>query len=381
MTYTDNLESAEIFRKWCAISTVAAALERKVFVRTSSELYPNLYVILVGDAGIGKTRPIMKSRSLMQELPDSHIGMTSSTMAFLVDILSESKRVVIQLPDPPIEYNTVYLIADELSAFMNQYDNELVAGLTTFYDCVPYSQGRRTKDLRIRIERPQVNLLCGSTPSNLVNLMPEFAWEQGLTSRMLLIHSTERPIIDVFGDEAAFREMPKDMIHDLKAINSLVGQFGWTEDFAKAMHNWKLLGFPPVPEHPRLRHYCSRRFAHLLKLAMIASVDCGDALLLTKEDFNRAMGWLLEAELAMGMIFQSNAGTVEGGAFDEIVHFIRRHPTGVPEYQIVRFARDRMPTHVVMKAIEVLEMSGEIVATGILDPKSMSRVFVARVER
>ena len=34
---------------------------------------------------------------------------------------------------------------------------------------------------------------------------------------------------------------------------------------------------------------------HLYKLSMVSAADRGDVLLLTKEDFNRAMGWLLEA--------------------------------------------------------------------------------------
>jgi len=37
---------------------------------------------------------------------------------------------------------------------------------------------------------------------------------------------------------------------------------------------------------------------------MVAAVDRSDTLLLTKDDFNRAMGWLLEAEMNMPDIFR-----------------------------------------------------------------------------
>lgn len=357
--YTDNLESAPIFRRWAAITTIAAVLEQKVFVTTSSPLYPNLYVFLVGDAGIGKTRPIMAARGFIDEMPEPHLGHTSMTMAALVDMLAENKRTIINMPDPAVEYNSLVIVADELSAFMDQYDSGLIAGLTTFYDVVPYSQGRRTRDIKIKIARPQLNILSGSTPSNLIKFVPEFAWEQGFTSRVILIYSDERPLIDVFHTPSIIK--PPDMIYDLKTINSLIGQFGWDEPFAKAMHDWKLMGYPNVPRHPKLTHYCSRRFAHLLKLSMIASVDRGNDLMLTVIDFNKAMGWLLEAEAMMPLIFQTGQGGIDREAIDEILHFVQTKGS-VGEASLIRFAKNYVPLYNVARVIEVMEKSGMITA-------------------
>lgn len=347
-----------------------------MWVTTSSPLYPNLYVFLVGNAGVGKTRAINSAANFVREIPDLHLGATSMTMASLVDHMNEAKRTIIQLPEAHLEYNSLYICADELSAFMDQFDSGLIAGLTTFFDCVPYSQGRRVNDIRIKIKRPQLNILCGTTPSNLIKLMPEFAWEQGFTSRVILVHSTDRPIIDVFNTPS--RDMPSDMIHDYKLISTMVGQMGWTEDYATAMHQWKTLGFPPVPKHPKLEHYCSRRFAHLIKLSMIASVDRGNELMLTKADFNRAMGWLLEAEHYMVDIFKSGgSGFNDSSAMDEIQHHVAQAGAkGMPEHLIVRFAKDFVPGHSVINVLKVMEMSGMIIAIS-NDPKTGLRVFRA----
>lgn len=308
-----------------------------------------------------------------REIQDLNFGPTSMTMASLTDHMFESKRTIIQLPDPPLEYHTVYFVADELSAAMAQYDPELVAGLTTFFDGVPYSQARRTKELRIKIPKPQLNMLIGTTPSNLIKTLPETAWEQGFTSRTLMIYSEDRPIIDVFNTEA--KPLNKDMVHDLKAINTLVGQFGWTEEYATAMHNWKVLGFTPVPNHPKLAHYCSRRFSHLIKLSMVANVDRGTDLCLTKADFNRAMGWLLEAEQTMVNIFQTGSSNTDSSAMDEILHFVEAFgEQGISEYKVVRFAKDFMPLHSVIRVVEVMEKSGMIYADGRQD-RTGSRIM------
>lgn len=348
-----------IWRKWAAISAIAAVLERKVYITTSSELYPNLYTLCVGDPGTGKTRAIMAAKSMLDEVPEFHFAPTSVTMASLVDHMAEAKRTIINLPNAAIEYNTLMIMADELSAFMHEYSGDLVAGLTTFYDGVTYSQGRRVKDIRIKIKHPCLNILCGTTPSNLLKFIPEGAWEQGFTSRVILIFSDDRPIIDVFN--TPYKEKPKDMIHDLKLINSLHGEFGYSKEFAQAMHNWKLLEYKPRPEHPKLTHYNSRRFAHLIKLSMIACVDRGNTLFIEKEDFNRAFGWLIEAEANMPAIFDAGVGGLDAKAMDEIAHFIgKMGEEGMSEHLIVRYARDRVPANTVLNLIDIMERSGMI---------------------
>ena len=279
-------------------------------------------------------------------------------MASLVDHMQEAKKIIVQLPDPALEYHTLTIVADELSAFMHEYDNGLIAGLTKFYDCSEYSQGRRVGDIRIKIERPQLTILSGSTPSNLIHFLPDWAWEQGFTSRVFLIYSDDRPIIDVFATK--FRSMPTDMVHDLEIISKIAGQFGWSEEWARAMHNWKLAKFDPAPSHPKLKHYNSRRFAHMIKLSMISSVDRGNSLSLEKADFNRALGWLIEAELEMPKIFDSGAGSEDNKAIDEILHFIQASGE-VSEARIVNFARSRIRYAAnIPRIIAVMEQGGII---------------------
>jgi hypothetical protein len=378
VTYTDNLESAPIWRKWCAISTIAAVLERKVWVTTSSPLYPTLYTIIVGDAGLGKTRPIMAAKGLIKELPE-HVPFapTSVTMASLVDAMLEAKRKIIRLPHGMIEYNSLYIMSDELSAFMHEYAGDLIAGLTTFYDGVPYSQTRRVGKIDINIDAPQLNILCGSTPSNLTGkIIPENAWEQGFMSRVILVYSDERPLIDVFN--IAKKEKPVDLIHDLRLINALHGEFGWDKEFAEYMHKWKKMGLEPKPQHPKLATYNSRRFAHVIKLAMVSNVDRGGDLHLTKQDFNKAMEWILEAEERMPLIFKAGPGGADSRAIEEILFFIRQHPNGIEEHKIMNYARQHLEYSTnVIRTIELMEKS-DLIYKAAFDTERLVNLWKAR---
>lgn len=362
---TASLHSPEIFRKWTAISTIAATLEQKVWVKTGMRpMYPNMFIFLVAHPGVGKTRTMREGTHYVRDLPEFHLAPISMTFASLVDSLVKSKRVLIRPGDDAIEYNSMYIAADELGAFIHKYDNEMIDGLSAFYDPDPYSQTRRTSDIRIKIQSPQLNILCGTTPQNLTQLLPEKAWGQGFTSRLIMVFSDERIIGDDFAP--AVKSHSADLEHDLNIINGIIGEFEVTADYRDLVNKWRQLGESPVPNHPKLIHYVTRRRAHLYKLSMVAAIDRSNALILTRDDFNTAMGWLLEAEDTMVEIFKAGATNADAQAMDEILHLIKINDRGfgVSEQKIVKFARDRLPLHSISRVIEIMERSGQIFLRG-----------------
>jgi hypothetical protein len=356
-----------LFRKWAGIFTIAAAMEMKCgMVSAGSLLYPNMYMFIVGHPGVGKTRIIRAAKKFMAEIHEFHFAPTSLTAASLVDKLQASKRFIPRLPDPPLEYYNTVITAEELGAFMHEYSAQMISVLSHFYDPDPYEEERRGRpENKIKIARGQVNLISATTPSNLLSMMPEFAWDQGFTSRIMLVNSDER----IVGDDFAEKEVRpnEDLIHDIKMIGALNGEFKVTTEFRNAVNDWRALGEPPVVNHPKLLHYKTRRRVHLYKLAMVAAADRSDVLLLTKEDFNRAMGWLLEAEQSMPDIFSAGSTGTDARAIDEISHFIHTldKGDGIPEHQIVNFARSRVPMHSILRVIEIMVASGQITNKGI----------------
>lgn len=359
--YTDNLEAPVLFRKWTAIATIAAALEQRVWLTTSDRLYPNLYTILVGHPGVGKTRTIMKGRAFLDELEGFHIAPTSMKMASLVDALLAAKRNIVR--HYPVqsseEFHSMSLLMDEWGSFMHAYDDELVAGLTTFYDVtVPYEQHRRGKEIRIKIPRPQLNILAGSTPVNLIKFMPDYAWDQGFTSRIILVFSGERNMVDDFAVISG--ETPPDLIHDIKVIFNLYGEFEVTKEYQDLVNAWRENDEQPKPSHPKLSHYNTRRRAHLYKLSMVAAVDSGDALVLRGSDFHRALGWLHEIEVFMPDVFAAGATSVDARAMDEIEDFVSRQGKPVTEHRVLRFASNILPAHSLIKVLYIMQVSGRL---------------------
>src|SRR5208282_2930904 len=109
---TAHVEAPVLFRKWTAIATIAACLEQKVWLMTSSAMYPNLYTGLIGQPGVGKSRILGEASKLLHKLPDPFVAPTSINSSSLVDHLLECKRTIINMPNAPLEYNSMIILAD-----------------------------------------------------------------------------------------------------------------------------------------------------------------------------------------------------------------------------------------------------------------------------
>lgn len=334
-----------------------------MWLKTSSILYPNMYIFLVSHPATGKTRTIRRARNYLLQMHEPYVAPVSMTFSALIDNLVKCKRFMPRLPQPPLEYNSMAIVADELGAFIHKYDKEMVDGLSALYDPDPYGQRRRGGEINIKIPSPQVNILCGTTPSNLMELMPEGAWSQGFASRVIMAFSDERIVGDDFADITT--GLSKDLLHDLEMINSISGEFTVTEDYRNLVNLWRAQGEEPSPKHPKLLHYNARRRVHLYKLSMIASLDQSNIPVLSRNEFNTAMNWLVQVEAFMADIFKAGAAGGDSAAMDEIYHFVlvADKGKGVPEPAIVRRARELVPAHSVMRVLEVMERSGMIKAT------------------
>jgi Protein of unknown function (DUF3987) len=358
--YTKILPSPLLFRKWVAIFFVAAAVERKIWCRTmGSDLYPNLYVILVGPPGIGKGQAIYLGERLIRDVPNIHIGPSDMTAASLIDALSEAVRRLVLLGSVPfVEFNSLTVISRELGVLIPSWDASFMNNLTDIYDGLQVDQKRRGKDLHIKIASPQINLLGACTPSYLNQVMPAGAWDQGFISRTLMIYSGDRIQQDPFAASIDSLALHGDLLEDLKNISLEYGRMQFTPESIEAIQAWAKSGFPPEPTHQRLQFYNARRLAHLLKLCMISSIARSSAKVIELEHYSEALDWLVEAETYMPDIFKSMVTGGDSSAMEETWNYVwtlyAKENKPISEHRIVHFLRERVPAHAVMRILDVM---------------------------
>ena len=221
MEYTATKGSVPIFCLWAAIGTVAAALERKVWTTNNKgPLHPNLYTLLIGPPGGGKSQALTEAYDLFSTLEAHHLASSNVSRASLVDNLREAERVIV-MPghNPPnMSFNSLFILADELAVLMPAYDHEFLGVLNQLYIGGAYSERKRTRDLKFTIPNPQFNILAGTQPGFLSDFLPEAAWNQGFLSRTILIYNGMQVLTPSLGwarstDRALGQVSPRPTYH------------------------------------------------------------------------------------------------------------------------------------------------------------------------
>lgn len=368
MEYMQYGTSPQLFCKWAAIAAIAGALERKVWVVTFGEpLYPGMYTILISPPGVGKTFLTSQVWRLWQGLQGHYTAQSSLTSASLVDELRQAERHIIRPGEPVVQFNSLKICANEMQVLIPAYDFDFMGKLTELWDCHPYGERRRKEDNNFQLKAPQVNLLAAATPKYMTSVIPEAAWDQGFLARCILIYSGEQKKRSLFAARTRNPELLHNLQNDLGEIASLYGEMHFTDEAQHEMDQWYLNGGAPVPDHPKLTHYVTRRPSHLLKLCQVSSAERGDDLTITVQDFTRALEWLLEAELYAPDIFKAMTSSADGRTLEDCHYamvqvYVKTGQKPIPRARINQFLATRMPAFAVKGAIETMESAGWISA-------------------
>jgi hypothetical protein len=385
LDYTEGMQSPIIHRRWAALATVAGVMERKVWLRSQGEnIYPNVYVFLVGPPGTGKTRALMASWRLWNTLEGYHVAEISLTKAALIDRLSQAKRSI--HTEGIKDYHSLLVAVPELGALLPAYDSDFMNTLTHLYDGHLYTERRRSAKQEFEpIENPNICLIACTTPGFLISALPASAWNEGFLSRVCIAYSGEVAIKEFdLGEEksvAGDAQLRSALIHDLRKISERTGKMGWTaraiemaEDYNKREFDISTEhGIPilPKPTHPRLMHYNTRRPVHFLKLCLICAVDRG-APVIDIPDVVSAVDFMVEVEKAMPDVFTAMSSGGDAQVITDCLYWVmtenvRAKDEGVPMHLVHEYLASRAPaTHVQRifelmvkaKMIRVIEVSG-----------------------
>lgn len=339
-------------------------------MRTFETFYPNLYVVLCGPPGVGKTVLTSRVWKFLSEIKDQHLASTSVTAASLMDDLREAERHLI-MPDrvpAAVHFHSLKIVSNELGVLIPQYENDFMNKLTDIYDGHPFSERRRTKDLHFKLEAPQINMLAATTPAYLNNIMPEGAWDQGFISRVILVYSGEVVMRPLFSELEFDQKRYDTLVYDLKHIAKIYGEVKFSKDAADAISHWYLNRGEPRPDHPRLLHYNTRRVGHLIKLCLVATLSKNDSLVVELDDYAEALDWLVEAETYMPDIFKAMTAGGDGKAIDDLWHhaytIYRKEQKPIAASRLIIFLQERVPAHSVARILQVM-VSAEILKESI----------------
>lgn len=343
-------------------------MQRRVWIETAqSIIYPNLYILLVSPPGVGKSQAISRTGKFWLAVKDLHVAPDSVTRASLIDAIDAAQTKAI-LPDGSfLQYNALAVPASEFGVLVPAHDLEFLNTLNHIYDNPDsYRETRRSRSKQVDIPFPMLNILAGTQPAYLSELLPESAWGMGFTSRLIMVYSATATPVNLFDSKPIDEPLRKSLSDDLTTMCKLYGGMRWTPEAKEMMTVWAGTNFAPIPTHSRLLHYVPRRLMSVMKLTTISALSRANDLTIVPDDVERARDWLIEAENLMPDIFRDMNGKSDKVIIDDLYDYLWRlysretPPKPIHESKILEYLKNKVPGDKVVRMMELCERAGII---------------------
>lgn len=362
--------SPERFRKWAAIHAIGASAERRVWSSINGmKLHPNLYLMLVGPPGVGKSIAINPVSELLRKSQTVNIAPTDMTKQGLLDMLITCGKGAI-IAGTPFDYHFMSICISELSNFMSQYDGALAGLLTDLFDCPPILEEKKrgVPGGSKVIPYPGLSFIMGTATQNLGATITDEMWGSGFMARVILIYSDHliRPgdAKSMFSVPVKSESLAAEIDATLRRIGELKGEMIW--DFGAQQNLWEFWTKEEdtAPIHNRLAHYTTRRWMHVGKLCMIAAL-AEERMVILPQDFQVAKAWLLDAESQMSEVFKGMVSHEDGQIYEELQSqmwtlYMRGNKRAIPAAWIYEFLKKRVSSFLIPRVIEVAVASGSL---------------------
>jgi len=293
-------EARESFILYTGIFCIAAALRRQVSISKDYlggwTCHPSMYILFVGPPGAPRKTSTMKfAKILLDRVQDLYGGGSILTQAALMQEMSEGSLD-----------GSIYLTVGEFSDLVMKSKSDMYEFLTSAFDGAKEIRAKTIGRGEESVQNPCINLLAASTPRWLGANLTEEQIGGGFSSRILFLFEDSARRKKLFYDseinQEEFNVMEELLLHDLKLIAKLEGNFKFTTVSKKLVTDW-YSKHDPSQATIHVRGYSERKATHLLKMMMICSASRSDDMTIGKEDFYQALKFLGIIEKKLPLVF------------------------------------------------------------------------------
>lgn len=350
MEYAAFSEAPRHMHFWTAVSTIAGALRRRVWIDMAYfQWHPNFYIILVAPPGIvSKSTTAGIGMSLLKRVPDIKFGPDVVTWQALVTGFAESTMSF----EYQGEFHAMSALTIESSEFgnlLNPQDKEMVDLLVSLWDGKPGAFEKKTKGSGCdTVENPWINLIACTTPAWIAGNFPEYMIGGGFTSRCIFVYAEKKAKLVAYPSElvpANLREIAQRLVEDLSQISLMAGEYkldpgavawgkAWYENHYAAKHLHL--------DDERFGGYLARKQTHIHKLAMVLAAAEGERMVITSEHLALAAQMVTDLEPDMQFVF-SKIGKSEDAVYAERLIWYVAKRGGCAYSEAYRFVHAHFP--------------------------------------
>lgn len=316
-----SVETPESWIYWslmCCISAVAANSYTLRTLKGNLLYYPNLYVILMGESGLGKGYPVNLAKRLVVAADNTRVIAGRSSIQAIIKELATTRSVQ---GKPIITDSRGFIVNGELSTAIIQ-DPDSLTILTDLYDrnYNPIWTNLLKGDGAEKLKEPYITCLFGSSPAHFYDSIPQPNIEGGYIGRNLVIYEEKRSKnVDLLDseeesiDEDKFTNhiVPKYVPH-LQNIAKNKARMIPDESARKIFNDWRRMWRADQAQYNDRTGFVNRVPDHVLKVSMcLALARYEDNAIIKEEDISGAISKITS-------LIYANEKAAAGGGLDPL---------------------------------------------------------------
>lgn len=313
INYTSHLEAPTEFHLWAGIATIAGALRGKCWIDMGFFKWkPNCFIIFVAPPGIAaKSTTLDQGMNLLKQVEGINFAPASATWQALCSNFAEVKETF-NINGKDFEMSNLTIAASELGTFLDLQNREMIDMLVDMWDGKDAPWVRRTKGAGEEIiQSPWVNLAACTTPSWVMENMPQYAIGGGFTSRCIFLYADKKEKAVAYPDQHIpkhHKVIKNKLLEDLTRIAAIKGAFTIEKEAIEFGTQWYEQHTMNTPRHlrdERLQGYAARKQSHIHKISMCLSAAESDDRIITLNHFQSALSLLGIIEQNMMKVFDA----------------------------------------------------------------------------
>ena len=323
---------------WCISSAAANAYTLRT-LKGNLLYYPNLYIILMGESGMGKGFPVNLAKRLLQE---ANITRVIAGRSSIQAIIKEGSTTRSEKGKAIITDSRMAVINGELSTAIIK-DPMALTCLTDLYDRAynPSWTNLLKGDGAEKLKEPYITCLFGSSPAHFYDSIPQPNIEGGYIGRNLIIYEERRSKdIDLLDsekesvDEDRFSNYiaPKYVPHLIRIAANKARMIP-SESARGAFNAWRSQWRLNQHQFRDRTGFVNRVPDHVLKIAMCLALSrYEDNTTIIEDDMKEAIARVSE-------LCYSSSKAAEGGGLDPLAAVamkIINYVIAAPEAQMTR---------------------------------------------
>jgi hypothetical protein len=315
MEYCEGSEVPDMFYVWSGYAALSIFVGRNVFLRSGRmTYYPNIYVMLVGSAGSGKTQAMDVAKRFIEDVPNMapRVSMSTETPEGWLRYMAGDPTTNPPTDSPiitPAAWPTgiigpthpMIIVANEFINFIAKDQAGWITTLNNIYDQDFF--GYRTKNKGLdKIIGPSVVVLGALPTETSQELQKAHIIASGFARRTIFQYGERKfhephAIIHYDKKKEVIRQQ---LIEYATALSQVHGQFTWSTETQHWWKNWYDANSIAIPQsEAHLTDWLNSKPSHAIKIGMLNSLAESTDLELKIHHLERALDYfeILEKDL------------------------------------------------------------------------------------